>query len=127
MFQNAVCNVHFTLIKCDSPSLILQEFLDGFLLGFRQVSVQFQSIASGFCYSHPARMTSVRVSSTSIVVIYVALKSSVCYILRVLTVNTSRFLHSVYVSSVSRTLIGKVCVISGFHGVDLTLRFVATL
>ena len=59
LFQNVVRNVHFILIKCDSPSLILHEFLGGLLLGFRQVTVQFQSIASGFCYSHPIRMTSV--------------------------------------------------------------------
>lgn len=88
LFQNAVCNVHFILIKCDSPSLMLQEFLDGLLLGFRQVTNQFQSIASGFCYSHPVRMTSVCVSATSIVVIYVTLKSTVYYILRVLAVKT---------------------------------------
>jgi len=37
------------------------------------------------------------------------------------------FLGSVYVSRVSHTLIGKVCVISGSCGVVLTVRYVAKI
>jgi hypothetical protein len=92
LLQNVVRNVYFTLNKCDSPSLILREFLDGLLLGFRQVTFQFQPIASGFCCSHSVRMTPVCVSSTRIVVICVALKPSVYYVLRVVTVKSSSFL-----------------------------------
>ena len=67
--------------------------MDGLLLGFRQVTVQFQSIASGFSYSHPVlvSMISVCVSSTSNVVSCVALKPSVYSILRVLTAKTAFF------------------------------------
>ena len=84
-------------------------------------------MAIRLCYSYPVRMTSVRVSSTSIVVICVALKPIVYYVLRGLTVKTSSCITQCICFAHVTYFIGKDWVISGFCDVIITVRCVATL